>query len=184
MKNGVILLSILVGLYAACTKKEDSAAAQDPKTTIAPSSTESQPTAEKRPSAVGKTLASYLKDTEQISLWRNVLAKSGLEKGKPATISRPEKVRAILQAINLDQEIHGGVARCPADFRLAFRNAAGEDLGSIGICGGIPGKYADPHSLMVRFDSTRKGEFGGIRVSDGKALMSLINEHLAAGEPE
>ncbi|MBN2497333.1 MAG: hypothetical protein JXR96_22270 [Deltaproteobacteria bacterium] len=177
MKNGVILLSMLFWLCVACTSKEAAPAAQNPKPGLAPAAGE-------RPSASGKTLASYLKDTRQISLWKYEHTGSGLDRGEPVTISQLEKVRAILEVIDLEQKIHaGGLAKCPDDFRLAFRDGAGAELGSIGICGGVPSKFEDPYKLAARFDGPRKGELGGIGLTDGKAMMTLIHEQLAAAEP-
>ncbi|MBN2497335.1 MAG: hypothetical protein JXR96_22280 [Deltaproteobacteria bacterium] len=183
MKSKVIFLAMIVGLCTACTSKEATPAAKEPKPGVELAATGSKPAAKETEGAIGKSLASYLKSTEQISLCRIETTESGRKRGEPATVSKPEKVRAFLDVIDLEQKIHGALARCMSDFELAFRDEAGAELGSIGICGGVPGKFPDPYQLAVRFNAPKKGEFGGIGVSDGKALMTLIHEQLAAAKP-
>lgn len=164
----LLLVVVTSSLLLSCTKGEKGTAPSRQEKKISPKPTDN---------VVGKALKTFLGGSKQVEVLKTA---GGIK--KLGSISSPEAVKALLQALNLDQKLTGGQRRCPDTFRLRFKNQAGQELGTVGFCGGDDLERNPPRG----FQFTAQGAKGPatMNVSDGKAFVREVLRKLKADKSE
>lgn len=158
-----MLAVLLMGLSLGCSKKTEPTPAPvaSAPATVEPSTVKpEQPlppdpaTASAEPEKEKQPLSAYLSGAVAVVVSSVTLNPSG-----GATVKETQKLdekatKAFLAKLDLTQKADGGVVRCPDDTIVAFRDAAGKALGSIGFCGDAA-RFAVPGGVAGGIKATK-----------------------------